>query len=245
MMIINHRSFATARAYRDTTAEIVERFLPMVRKLAWHLQGFAGMGVDPEDLMQAGLIALTECTQRCAGTDMEGFAAYAKIRVKGAMVDQIRRFAPVSRGGARRRRAIEEAERKLRGQLGRNPSDTEVAEVMGISPDELFAMRATSAALKFESVDEVYSDTDMAFRDCSPTAIEELIRVENRAAVVSAIKGLPEKLQLVIQLYFVEELNLAEIASILGLSVPRIHQLKEQALKGIRAQLQRSGIDVP
>jgi RNA polymerase sigma factor for flagellar operon FliA len=238
-MIRTQRS-VTARAYRDSTAEIVERFLPMVRKLAWHLQGSAMPGIDPEDLIQAGLVALTECAQRHAGNDMEGFAAYAKIRVKGAMVDQLRRFAPISRGAAQRRRELQDFERRLRGQLGRDPSDFELAAAIGITSAELDAIRTACAPLKFEPVDNAYSDTDSAFWDQSPSAIENLISAEDREGLAAAVSELPERLQLVIQLYFVEELNLAEIASILGLSVPRIYQLKDQALRKVRERLGES-----
>jgi len=235
-MIRTQRS-ASARAYRDTVADIVERFHPMVRKLAWHLQGSAMPGIDPEDLVQAGLVALTECAQRHAGNDMEGFAAYAKIRVKGAMVDQLRRFAPISRGAAQRRRELQDVERRLRGQLGRDPSDFELAAALGITSAELDSIRTACAPLKFEPVDSSYSETDVAFWDDSPSAMENLISAEDREGLAAAIAELPERLQLVIQLYFVEELNLAEIASVLGLSVPRIYQLKDQALRKVRERL--------
>jgi len=235
-MIRTQRS-VDARAYRDSTAEIVARFLPMVRKLAWHLQGSAMPGIDPEDLIQAGLVALTECAQRHASNDMDGFAAYAKIRVKGAMVDQLRRFAPISRGAAQRRRELQDLERRLRGQLGRDPSDFELAAAMGLTSADLDGIRTACAPLKFEPVDSSYSETDAAFWDQAPSAIENLISSENSEGLARAIAELPERLQLVIQLYFVEELNLAEIASILGLSVPRIYQLKDQALRKIRERL--------
>lgn len=241
-MISNQRAFATSRAYSETTAEIVERFMPMVRKLAWHLHGSAMPGIDPEDMVQAGLVALTECAQRHTGSDMEGFAAYAKIRVKGAMVDQLRRFAPISRGAVQRRRALSDTEHKLRGQLGRNPSESEMATAMGISTEELGDLRSSSQPLKFEPVDDAYSDADRAFWDDSPTAIDSLIQTEDREALVAAIAGLPERLQLVIQLYFVEELNLAEIASVMSISVPRVHQLKDQALRKVREDLLKAGV---
>lgn len=240
-MISTQRS-ASARAYRDSITEIVERFLPMVRKLAWHLQGSAMPGIDPEDLIQAGLVALTECAQRHASNDMEGFAAYAKIRVKGAMVDQLRRFAPISRGAAQRRRELQDFQRRLRGQLGRDPSDFELSAAMGITSAELDTIRTACAPLKFEPVDNTYSDTDAAFWDQAPSAIENLISAEDREGLAAAIAELPERLQLVIQLYFVEELNLAEIASVLGLSVPRIYQLKDQALRKVRETLGESAM---
>jgi len=242
-MISNLQSAPPARAYGDSTAAIVQRFVPMVRKLAWHLHGFAKAGVEPEDLVQAGLVALTECAQRHRGNDTDGFAAYAKIRVKGAMIDQLRRFAPLSRGASQRRREMREAENHLWSRLGREPSGPELAQAMGIEPAELAAMRAASAPLQFESIDESYSDSDMAFSDDSADAFATLVSQENRDALVASIAGLPERLQLVIQLYFVDELNLSEIAGVLGLSIPRIHQLKDQALKKVREELLRRGIE--
>lgn len=238
-MTRNQRALATARAYSDSTAEIVARFVPMVRKLAWHLHGAAQAGIDPEDLVQAGMVALTECAQRHSGNDSEGFAAYAKIRVKGAMIDQLRRFAPLSRGAAQRRRELRAVEDGLWSRLGRVPSDAEMAEAMNLEPTEVTALRANSMPLQFAPMDEAYSDGDMAFSDPTPDALETLISDENRESLVTAVAALPERLQLVIQLYYVDELNLAEIARILGLSVPRIHQLKDQALTKVRERLER------
>lgn len=236
-MIHDQQSFAAARAYRDGTADVVQRFTPMVRRLAWHLHGSAGSDIEPEDLMQAGFVALTECAQRHNGPDEEGFAAYAKTRVRGAMIDLFRRSAPLSRGAIKRRRELREAENRLWVRLGRTPTAFELAEAMGVDMNELAALRASSEPMHFESIEEAYSDTDMAFRDPSPDSFAVLATKENREALIAAIADLPERLQLVIQLYFVEELNLSEIASVLGVSVPRIHQLKDQALQKIREQL--------
>jgi len=244
-MISNHQSFATARAYTDPTAAIVARFVPMVRKLAWHLHGSAGADIEPDDLVQAGLVALTECAQRHKGPGQEGFAAYAKIRVKGAMIDQLRRSAPLSRGAIQRRREIREAENRLWMKLGREPSTVELADAMGLDPGQLQEIRQASEPLHFESIEETYSDADMAFRDQSPDAFSLLVSSENREALIAAIANLPERLQLVIQLYFVEELNLSEIAAILGVTVPRVHQLKDQALQKIRVDLVGRGVEMP
>ena len=241
-MIHDAKSMAAPRAaahhaYHGDSAERVRRFLPMVRRLAWHVHGSGRQGIELEDLMQTGLVALTECAQRHAGPGEDGFAAYAKLRVRGAMVDLIRRHVPLSRGGAERRRHLRQAESALRGELGRDPHPPELAAALGLTEPELAALRLASEPLRFESIDDAYTDSDLAFADARPDSFTMLADEELRGAVAGSVAALPERLQLVIQLYFVEELNLAEIAEALQVSIPRVHQLKAQALTAMRAAL--------
>ncbi len=228
---------SVAGAYAGDVADRVRRFLPMVRRLAWHVHGSGRPGIELEDLVQAGLVALTECAQRHNGPGEDGFAAYAKMRVRGAMVDLIRRSVPLSRGASERRRQLREQEDALRGRLGRDPTSAELAAALDIGEMELAEMRSASEPLRFETLDEAYSDGDLAFADQGPDALSLLADEETRAAVAEAIAALPERLQLVVQLYFVEELNLSEIAGVLEVSIPRVHQLKAQALDQLRKAL--------
>jgi RNA polymerase sigma factor for flagellar operon FliA len=232
------RGTIVAGAYGGDTADRIRRFLPMVRRIAWHVHGAGRPGIEIEDLIQSGLVALTECSQRHAGPGEDGFAAYAKMRVRGAMIDLIRRTVPLSRGAAERRKQLREKEEQLRVRLGRLPSASELAGAMGIDEAELAALRGSSEPLRFESMDEVYSDSDMAFADDRPDSLALLEHEETRDSVIAAIAALSERLQMVIQLYFVEELNLSEIAEVLSVSIPRVHQLKAQALSQLRAQLE-------
>ena len=228
---------AVRAAYAGDVADRVRRFTPMVRRLAWHLHAHRD-GIELEDLMQVGLMALTEAARRHQGPGEDGFAAYAKLRAKGAMVDLIRRHVPRSRGNAERRRVLREKEAELRAGLGRDPNEAELAEALGLSGAELASLRAQSEPLRFEALDEAYSDGDPAFADPLPDAFTMLQDQELRCHVAAAIAALPERLQLVVQLYFVEELNLAEIAGVLEVSIPRVHQLKAQALDRLRAALE-------
>ncbi len=233
----DHRTFSAASAYCGDIADRVRRFLPMVRRLAWHVHGSGRAGIELEDLVQSGLVALTECAQRHAGPTEDGFAAYAKMRVRGAMVDLIRRTVPLSRGATERRRNLRGKETELRGQLGRDPDAGELAQALGIGAAELAALRGSSEPLRFDSLDEAYTDSDMAYADERPGSFDLLADEELRASVAGAVAALPERLQLVVQLYFVEELNLSEIAEVLAVSIPRVHQLKAQALERLRAAL--------
>ena len=236
-MNYNHRSFAAARAYQGGAADRIRRFLPMVRRLAWHVHGSGRAGMEIDDLVQAGLVALTECAQRHTGPTEDGFAAYAKLRVRGAMVDLVRRSTPLSRAASDKRRLLREQAEALASKLGREANDTELAAAMGISATELVDLRASSEPLRFEAIDDAYSDSDMAFADSRPNSFALLADQETREHVTAVIASLPERLQMVVQLYFVEELNLAEIAEALEVSVPRVHQLKAQALDKLRAAL--------
>lgn len=238
----DHKSFAAAArisgAYRGDIADRIRRFLPMVRRLAWHVHGAGRPGIELEDLVQSGLVALTECAQKHAGPTEDGFAAYAKLRVRGAMVDLIRRTVPLSRGAVERRRMLRDKEGELRGMLGRDPSEPELAAALGIDAAELAALRSTSEPLRFEPIDEIYSDSDLAYADDRPDSLALLEDEELRESVAQAVAQLPDRLQLVVQLYFVEELNLSEIARVLDVSIPRVHQLKAQAIARLREALE-------
>jgi len=242
-MNFHHRSFAATRAYRDDTADRIRRFLPMVRRLAWHAHGSGRAGIEVDDLIQAGLVALTECSQKHSGQTEDGFAAYAKLRVRGAMVDLIRRTAPLSRTAANRRRTLRGQTESLAAILGRQPTESELAEAMGVTLSDLAGLRAAAEPLRFEPIDDAYSDSSMAFADDRPNSFALVADEETRQLVAAAVGSLPERLQMVIQLYFAEELNLAEIAAVLEVSVPRVHQLKAQALDKLRAAL-GDGFDI-
>lgn len=241
----DHHTFTASRsrpanvagAYADPIAERIRRFQPMVRKLAWHVHGTGRPGLELEDLMQAGLVALTECAQRHEGPGEDGFAAYAKLRVRGAMVDLVRRNVPNARIAADRRKRLQGAQVRLRGSIGREPSAAEIASELGIDPVELAAWDVALQPVRTVSLDDAYSDQSGTFADDAADALSMLEDGEMRAAVVAAITDLPDRLKLIVQLYFVEELNLSEIAEVLQVSIPRVHQLKAQALLQLREAL--------
>lgn len=226
-------------AYAPARAEVedrVRRFLPLVRRTAWHIHGRGREGLEIEDLVQAGILALTECAQRHAGPTEDGFAAYAKIRVRGAMLDEVRRVAHDSRTARARRGVYERALAALRGSLGREPSRAELAERMQVSDAELRAIEASGVRLT--PIEDAYDETSLAFASDDPDPFEALCAAEDRERLIRAMVQLPDRLKLVLQLFFVEELNLTEIAAVLEVSVPRVHQLRAKALKDLRSLLE-------
>ena len=241
----DHASFGThvqaygTQPYAPSRAEVedrVRRFLPLVRRAAWHVYGHGRDGLEIEDLVQAGILALTECAQRHTGPTEDGFAAYAKIRVRGAMLDEVRRTAHDSRTARAKRSGYERALARLRGSLGREPSRAELAQAMDVSDAELLAIEASG--VKLTPIDDAYDETSLAFASDDPDPFEALCAVEDRERLLAAMIQLPDRLKLVLQLFFVEELNLTEIAAVLEVSVPRVHQLRAKALKDLRGAME-------
>lgn len=229
-------SYAQAGTSREVIEDRVRRFLPLVRRSAWHIYGmgrpeFAGT-LEVEDLIQTGILALTECAQRHDRDTEDGFAAYAKIRVRGAMLDQIRRMLSDTRSARKRRSAYDKAFETLRSQSGREPSRAEIARAMGISDAELLEIEAS--AITLTSISDAYDETSTAFAADGPDPFEVLCELENRDRLIAAMRKLPERMTLVLQLFYVEELNLTEIAQVLEVSVPRVHQLRAKALADLR-----------
>ena len=239
----DHAGFGAAQPYaapyspgRAEVEDRVRRFLPLVRRTAWHINGAGREGLEIEDLVQAGILALTECAQRHNGPTEDGFAAYAKIRVRGAMLDAVRRVAHDSRAARAKRAGYERALAALRGSLGREPSRAELARAMQLSDAELLAIEVSG--VKLTPIDDAYDESSMAFASDDPDPFEALCAAEDRERLLKAMIELPDRLKLVLQLFFVEELNLTEIAAILEVSVPRVHQLRAKALKALRGLME-------
>ncbi len=245
---MKHDHSAFAAPYSPDRAAVedrVRRFLPLVRRAAWHIHGSGRAegrsGLEIEDLVQAGIVALTECAQRHTGPTEDGFAAYAKIRVRGAMLDEVRRAAHDTRTARRKRAAYERACESLRGQLGREPSRAELARLLEVDDAELLAIE--SALVTITPISEEYDETSTAFASDDPDPFEALCAAEDRERLVQAMIALPDRLKLVLQLFFVEELNLTEIAAVLDVSVPRVHQLRAKALKDLKALMMSEEAD--
>ena len=232
-MKYDQSNFQAKRAYASEINQRIERFEPMVRKLAWHFQGSCGASIDVDDLLQAGMIALTECAQRHDRPGEDGFAAYAKMRVRGAMIDLLRSQSPHARGAAAQRRRMDATIDELHRELGREPSAEEVSSAMQIPVQEYHDMR-TRLATRVVDLEDCYSDSNPAFESEEPDAEAQLLQADDKAELAKAIAELPERLQLIIKLHFIEELNLTEIAAVLDVSVPRVHQLKSSALSKLR-----------
>jgi RNA polymerase sigma factor for flagellar operon FliA len=208
---------------------LIREHMPLVRRIAWHVHGSVSSSVEVEDLVQTGLVALVEAAGSFEDRGQVTFAQYLGTRIRGAMIDELRRQATITRGAMRRRREIAEAESALSVQLGRAPSDEEVAFQLGVPTERLRQERDAAQPIRFEPIDGVYTDDSPWFMSDDPNPFELLESEDLRQALIEAIGRLSEREAQVIQLYYVEELNLEEIGQVLGVGAARVCQIKASA----------------
>ena len=219
-----------------TPEQLARKYMPLVRKIAWHVHGRVSSAIDLEDLIQIGMIALVEAAN---GYEDRGhaFSTYASMRIRGNMIDHLRRHATLCRSAMAKRKEIGKQVALLETQLGRAPTEAELATALGLSPSEYRELADSTQAVRQESLDEVYSDQSMWFADVEDRADDILEREQLRALLASRISELPEREALVLQLYFVEELNLDEIGQVLNVGAARVCQIKKAALDKLRKAL--------
>jgi RNA polymerase sigma factor for flagellar operon FliA len=215
---------------------VARAHMPLVRKIAWHVHGRVSTAIEVEDLIQIGMIALVEAAN---GYEDRGhaFATYATMRIRGAMIDHLRRQATICRSAMARKREFASARARLEQRLGREAGEAELAADLGLEPTEYRRLVDETQSVQHESIDDVYSEHSMWFADVDERADQVLERGHLQAALAGAIGKLPEREAMVLQLYFVEEMNLEEIGLTLGIGAARVCQIKKAALDRVRGML--------
>lgn len=221
--------------------ELVRSHAALVKRIAWHLKGRLPASVELGDLIQAGMIGLLEAARNYAPGRAANFETFAGIRIRGAMLDELRKTDWTPRSVYRRLRDAMEAMRQIEAETGREAGEAEVAQRMGISATEYAQIMADASRSRVLSLDESNDDEDgPGFEVSDEQAGTPASRHEEegrRAALAEAIEGLPEREKLLMSLYYDEELNLKEIGAVLGVTESRVCQLHGQALMRLRARL--------
>lgn len=218
----------------------VRQHAPLVKRIAWHLQGKLPDSIQLDDLIQAGMLGLLEALKNYDASQGASFETYAGIRIRGAMLDEVRRSDWTPRSVHRNARAITEAMRIVENKTGEEARDTDVAKQLGVSVIEYQQMLQDSQSAKLFSMDEMSESGDHFLDDCTDFAPEpsvDLSREGFQQALAEAILNLPERERLVISLYYDEELNLREIGEVLGITESRVSQISTQAVLRLRARL--------
>ncbi|MGO3294994.1 MAG: RNA polymerase sigma factor FliA [Marinobacter sp.] len=220
-------------------SELIETHAPLVKKIALHLLARLPASVQLDDLMQAGMIGLLEAAHRYSSTKGATFETYAGIRIRGAMVDEIRKGDWVPRSVHRNARRVARAIKAVEDRLGREAQDLEVAEELDMELSEYHSTLADTNSGRLFSLDELNESGELPIEEAqtSDNPLDGLASDAFRSSLAAAIEQLPEREKLVLSLYYQEELNLKEIGAVLGVSESRVSQIHSQAALRLRGRL--------
>ena len=211
----------------------------LVKKIAWHMHGRVRAAIEIEDLMQIGYYGLVTAAQKYSPKEGATFISYAVLRIRGAIVDHLRKSSNLCRTTIQMQQKAKKAEEVLRSSLQRNPSPAEIAEKMGLELNVYREWEKAFNANIHQSLDEVYDEYSMWFVSKENTPEENLDRSQLKTILTTGLKGLPEKEAMVIQLYYVEELNVYEIAEVMEITTGRVSQIKKSAISLLRNHIKK------
>lgn len=220
--------------------DLIEQHAPLVKRIAFHLIARLPHTVDVEDLIQAGMIGLLDSAQHYDAKQGASFDTYAGIRIRGAMLDEIRRNDWAPRSVHKKARDIAHAMQQIEQEKGRNATDNEVASLLNISIEEYHQLLSDSSGHQLFSLED-FNDNDETratpISDQESEPEQELHSSDFQQALKTAIDTLPERERLMMSLYYNDELNLKEIGEILGVSESRVSQIHSQTVVRLRSKL--------
>lgn len=233
------RAYKGAAATSNTDALVV-RHAELVKRIAYHLAGRLPASVEVSDLIQAGMLGLLEAASNYTADRGASFETYAGIRIRGAMLDALRKLDWAPRSVHRKARAAAAAVRELEAEFGREARDSEIADRMGVSLEEYHRIVQDAASCRIASLDDSSGDEESLLGRVEDEGADPFLDATEdgfRSALAGAIKELPERERLVMSMYYDDELNLKEIGAVLKVTESRVCQLHGQALVRLKARL--------
>ena len=228
-----------SKIVKPNTNKLIHDHTNLVKKISWHLHGRVNSIIDIEDIIQLGMVGLINAAQNYVPQKDASFTSYASIRIKGEILDYLRKNSNLDRSTITVKKNSEKASHFLRNKLGREPYHHEVATELGISTEKYYEWSNAFESGVNKSLDESYDDFSRWFVANENTPEENINDLELKNKLKSVLAKLEGKEALIIQLYFVEELNIYEIAEIMDVSTGRVSQIKTSAIKKIRENIQR------
>ncbi len=222
--------------------DLVVKHATLVKRIAYHLISRLPSCVQVDDLIQAGMIGLLEAARNYDATQGASFETYAGIRIRGSMLDEIRKGDWTPRSLHRKVREISQTMREIESEFGRDARDSEVAERLDMSLDEYHQVLQDASSHQIVSFEDIPSKDAKVIDGLSAKItgpLEHLQEDDLKQTLANAIAGLPERERLVMSLYYDEELNLRETGEVLGVSESRVCQIHSQALIRLKAKIQR------
>ncbi len=222
--------------------DLLTEHMPLVKRLAHHMKAKLPPSVEVDDLIQAGMIGLLDAINRYEETHGAQFETYAVLRIRGAMLDELRSSDWMPRSTRQNMRKVEAALSSLQQRLGRPPSESEVAKLLKMSLEDYQDLLSDSGGHQLVYYEDFHDDDgNDSFLDRytvdDDDPLRSLLDTDFRQAVIDAIDNLPPREKILMGLYYEEELNLKEIGAVMGVSESRISQLHTQAVARLRAAL--------
>ena len=234
-------AYVTATGVQEDRDRLIMTHLPKVKYIADRIAAKLPPSVERDDLYGAGVVGLIDAVERYDATRGVAFTTFAEMRVRGAILDNLRAFDWASRTTRRRTREVQAAYSRLEQQLGRSVTEAEVAVEMNIPITELRETLQDIHGLRIANLEDRSEDTGLSISDMiSDTGIspfDQLGNSEYRTLLARAIDKLPERERQVIALYYVEELTMKEIGEVLGVTESRVSQIRTQAIGRLRCNL--------
>ena len=236
----------TRRARRDAERDaLLDEHLNLVYHVARRMTRSGGGEVEFEELVSAGTMGLIEAIEKFDPSRGLAFSTFAVPRIRGAILDELRRLDTVSRGMRQKQRQMEDARHTLTVTLGRAPTDEEMAHEIGVDAETLWRWRSEAERTQRVSLDAPHADEDGGTTSLSEVIVDEradspsdeVDRKEQLSILEAEIAQLDEQERTVLGLYYFEELKLREIAEVLELTVSRISQIRSGAIKKLRVRL--------
>jgi RNA polymerase sigma factor for flagellar operon FliA len=220
----------------------VVQYATLVKRIAHHMMMRMPASVQVDDLIQAGMVGLIEAAQKYDASRGASFETYAGIRIRGSIVDEMRRGDWVPRSVHRNARRVSDAISTVEGRMGRDANDQEIAQELGVELNDYHAMLSDTASSRLFSYEESFGDDDKSHisdtaRVPFTTPHEGFQKDSLKQSLAQAITQLPERERLVLALYYDEELNLKEIGQIIGVSESRVSQIHSQAAARLRTRM--------
>jgi len=223
---------------KDIKKELVLKYLPLVKSLAHRIHRHLPDTVDVNDLIGQGILAVLESAQRLDNT--KNPEAYLKLRIKGAIYDYLRSLDFGSKSLRKREKEIKQTLERLTQELGREPTDDELISALGEKPETFYSDLQKISASYILSLDDIFRE-GRSYEEVLSAKLgspeENVMEADLKERIISAIKRLEQREQLVLQLLFYEEIPAKEVAKLLGVSTARISQIKESAINKLREML--------
>jgi len=216
---------------------LIEEHLPLVKKISWQIFGKVSNIVEIEDIIQQGMEGLIHAAQKYSPHDGVKFSQYACLRIRGSIIDFLRKNSNLCRTTILKKKEFDKKHFDLQSKLGREPTKEELIEKLNISHDEYSYWSTAFEANKIQSLDSVYDEFSILFATPENSPEQSLDDKQVKDALKKAIRSLNQREAMIVQLYYVEEMNVYEIAEVLEISTGRISQIKKTIVQKLRNSL--------